>query len=248
MVVDWIRQSGRKVWSSEDGPGDDRFASVAERVAGRSTTPKHVFEPLPVFPRFRMTNMAWKTQYGRPSAQNIKKLVLKMNESIEPGGVNDHLGMTGAMYGGKVTDQFSGDVVAEWEDKGIIRDYKNRPAFQVASRRTSAVREDDFTQDDGSVDWNAYKEAQSLEIADNKSKLRKRLMEGRSVLRREYKALFKAPVFDFRNQRLVSDDGTMALQWMTRPHPNQEPSYNNQQTSVGTVSLVKVSAIVNNGR
>jgi len=108
------------------------LVAVAELVAGRSTTPRYVFEPFPVFSRYRMDRMEWRSQYGRPSRQNIQRFVEKTNESMEPGGANSHLGMRGAIYGGRILDQFNGmEVVAEWEDRGIVRDYKSRPAFEV---------------------------------------------------------------------------------------------------------------------
>lgn len=107
-----------------------------QKVAGRSRTVNLLFKPYYVFDRGRgidpLGGTEWKKAHGKPSPQSIKKYVAKFNEQLEPPkGVNQHLGMAYAIYGGEIVRQSTGDVLAEWEDKSIIRDYKNRPKFQV---------------------------------------------------------------------------------------------------------------------
>lgn len=110
----------------------------------------------------------------------------------------------------------------------------------VAKELVAVVREEDFKREDGTTDWDAYKEAQAMEVGNNRAKLKRQLMDARSSLKSSYKAMFKNPVVDFRNKRILSDDGTLAIQWVVRRHPNRPPSYNNQQTSVGAVFVIEM--------
>ena len=70
------------------------------------------------------------------------------------------------------------------------------------------------------------------------TKVQKTLRSARGLLRNDYRSKFKDATFDKGKRRMVSADGTMALQWMLRSHPDKPVDYNNQQTSVGTVILV----------
>lgn len=54
--------------------------------------------------------------YGRPTVDNLRKYIRKYNESLRPGGANDHIGRRGRAIGGVVVDQEHGNVVvAEWK-------------------------------------------------------------------------------------------------------------------------------------
>ncbi len=75
-------------------------------------------------------------------------------------------------------------------------------------------------------------EQRALAIANNRTALRKRLNEARSVLTNPRQ--FGRGKFDFEKKRLIGDNG-LALQWLLRPEPDQPPSYRNQQTNQGTV-------------
>jgi hypothetical protein len=107
------------------------------RNAGRDRLVTFLFEPKYVFQTsgFGDKFWAWHDRYGagRPSAQNIKRYVEKFNEGLEPGGINQHLGRSEAIYGGRIYRQSTGETMAEWEDKGIIHSYKSKPAFEVSS-------------------------------------------------------------------------------------------------------------------
>lgn len=105
------------------------------REAGRITTPRYVISvnDYQVFGGSHQTAGQWKSMYGRPSPQNIKRYVEKYNESLEPSGVNSHVGRRGAIYGAAIVDQETGEVVAQWEDKGIVQKYKSAPMFEVVS-------------------------------------------------------------------------------------------------------------------
>ncbi len=78
----------------------------------------------------------------------------------------------------------------------------------------------------------------SLEVANSKTKLKKRLMEAKAVLNDEAKKKFKTTTFDFQNKRLIGDG--YSLQWKLRHRPEEPESYENQQTSVGTVVIEKL--------
>lgn len=80
-------------------------------------------------------------------------------------------------------------------------------------------------------------EERALQIGANRIRLKKRLLEARSVLANEFRQRFKKYTFDFENKRLVSSDNKLALQWQLRDRPNEPESYENQQTSVGSVLL-----------
>jgi hypothetical protein len=64
-------------------------------------------------------------------------------------------------------------------------------------------------------------------------------MQARAVLRSEYRKYFTTPVLDYKKKQLVGTDGYV-LQWLTRERPDQPESYENQQTSVGTVMVFQV--------
>ncbi len=67
--------------------------------------------------------------------------------------------------------------------------------------------------------------------------LLKRLEDAKQVLRKDLQQYFKEAEFDFEKKRLVSSKGKFFLQWSTRDNPHAPVSYENQQTSVGTVHL-----------
>jgi hypothetical protein len=78
-------------------------------------------------------------------------------------------------------------------------------------------------------------EQKALKVAASKTQLRKRLNDAKSVLTDGVRERFKNPTFDFEGKRLISDDGKIALQWLTRPYPDQPEGYENQQTNRGCV-------------
>lgn len=114
---------------------DVKSGRISSRIdAGRITTPRYRLEPFLVFGgRFGMSNLRWDKRSGRPTAKNIKRYVDGFNASLEADGVNSHLGRGSALYGGRIVDQRTDEIVAEWEDKGIIRFYKSKPTFEVVS-------------------------------------------------------------------------------------------------------------------
>jgi len=100
----------------------------AGHLAGRDRTPRYVLKVLTITRKFHQTNSIWNSRsYGKPTARNIARFVQKHNESLEPGEPNDHVGPIGAIYGAEIQDQFNDHaVVARWEDKKIIREYRQR--------------------------------------------------------------------------------------------------------------------------
>ena len=85
------------------------------------------------------------------------------------------------------------------------------------------------------IDYSSRNEREALALANNKTELRKRLQEARSVL--VDRKRFGKGTFDFEYRRLIGANG-LALQWTTRPEPDQPESYHNQQTTRGCVTLV----------
>jgi hypothetical protein len=85
------------------------------------------------------------------------------------------------------------------------------------------------------IDYSSRAERESLTLASDPTLLRQRLQEALGVLtdRRQ----FGKGRFDFTNRRLIGANG-LALQWLTRPEPDQPENYRNQQTTRGAVILV----------
>ena len=77
----------------------------------------------------------------------------------------------------------------------------------------------------------------AIEFATDKKKLKKRLLEAKSVLTAEYKPKFTNAEFNFEDKKLIGDGYT--LQWQIRLQPNKPESFINQQTSIGTVIILK---------
>jgi hypothetical protein len=84
-----------------------------------------------------------------------------------------------------------------------------------------------------------HNEMQATVVGSTRKLLKQRLNECRMVLRKDLKAKFVKPTFDFDKKTLTSDDGTVVLQWAMRQHPDQPESYHNQQTSRGTVKVIE---------
>jgi len=84
---------------------------------------------------------------------------------------------------------------------------------------------------------NVDTECLALAVAADKQALRERFDRFISVLTPAYRKLFLGrPTFDFENKRLIGTGGYW-LQWHTRNNPDAPESYENQQTSIGRVSL-----------
>ena len=82
----------------------------------------------------------------------------------------------------------------------------------------------------------------ALALASDRKQLLARLRETVTVLRKDRYARFfqgKDQHFDFDSKRLYGAAG-FYLQWQLRPFPEQPESYENQQTSIGTVELSHV--------
>jgi len=111
-----------------------REFEIAMRVAGRSYTPRYVLKTKEymVFPgKYGMTDVAWKSTYGSPTSQSIRRYVSNYNLSLEPSGANAHLGREMAIWGAEIIDQTTGEMVSEWSDRSIIQQYKSKPMFEV---------------------------------------------------------------------------------------------------------------------
>ena len=83
-------------------------------------------------------------------------------------------------------------------------------------------------------------EQKALAVAADRKLLRERLSEARYCLVDDLRKRMAGATFDFTNKRLVSVSGRWCLQWKTRYRPDEPESYDNQQTSVGTVCFESV--------
>lgn len=86
-------------------------------------------------------------------------------------------------------------------------------------------------------------EQAAVTLSNDRKQLRKRFAETVSVLRRDRYAKFfqrEHQRFDFEAKRLYGHSG-FYLQWKLRPDPDSPESYENQQTSIGTVTLERAA-------
>jgi hypothetical protein len=126
------------------------------KTAGRSSLIPFLFYPKFVYGApGGSRSWAWRTTggAGRATPQNIKRYVEGYNKHLEPGGVNEHLGRRDAIYGGSVVNQRTGETVADWEDKGIIQFYKNKPMFEVVGRELLKVAKSLMAERDFPPEW-----------------------------------------------------------------------------------------------
>ena len=87
------------------------------------------------------------------------------------------------------------------------------------------------------------REQKAIAIGNDTDKLKKRLLEARSVMDRAFQLFFKKYVYCFKRKCLISNCGRWALQWRIREHPDQPESYENQQTNRGTVVFVQLKEL-----
>jgi hypothetical protein len=80
-------------------------------------------------------------------------------------------------------------------------------------------------------------EQKAIDFSNDKEKLREELFAMRKCLVDKIKKDFGKGKFDFENKRLLSDKEDMALQWKLRRYPNEEISYENQQTNIGKIEF-----------
>ena len=83
-----------------------------------------------------------------------------------------------------------------------------------------------------------YLEEKAIKVGNSKSEVKRRLMEAKSVLNKDGRQKFKRPTFNFEAKQLIGDG--YALQWEIRRWPELPVSYENQQTSVGYVEIIKI--------
>ncbi len=84
-------------------------------------------------------------------------------------------------------------------------------------------------------------EFDALCLSLDKTRLRKRLNDAKSVLQLRYRKMFKPGIYKHAERALYSDAPFgYRLQWTTRRDPDLPESYENQQTAIGTVELVEL--------
>jgi hypothetical protein len=112
-----------------------REFEIAMRVAGGSRMIRYIVNTndyMVYSTRWSQTHAEWRVnQYGSPTPQNIREYVERYNASLEPDGVNSHLGRESAIYGAKIVDQTTGETVAVWSNRAIAQLYRAKPTFEV---------------------------------------------------------------------------------------------------------------------
>ena len=74
-------------------------------------------------------------------------------------------------------------------------------------------------------------------VGNNPEELKARLIEAKAMLHDGCRTRFGRGEFDFTSKQLRGNNG-LTLQWRLRSDPSQPESYENQQTSCGTVIAV----------
>jgi len=59
-------------------------------------------------------------------------------------------------------------------------------------------------------------EDEARALGQDKERLKRRLLDARLILEKEYRREFGKGRFNFDKKRLISDDGNMILQWQLR--------------------------------
>jgi hypothetical protein len=80
-------------------------------------------------------------------------------------------------------------------------------------------------------------EVVAIRLGNDRKALLRRLMDAKSTLVSSIRESFGKGRFDFKNKRLISDDGRYILAWRLRAQPDRPISYYNQQTTGGSVFL-----------
>jgi len=81
-------------------------------------------------------------------------------------------------------------------------------------------------------------EEMAREVGNTPRLLKQRLLDAHDCLRDENKKIFSQKRIDYKEKRMISDNGDYALQWMLRSHPDWPESLGNQQTNRGTIRVV----------
>jgi hypothetical protein len=81
-------------------------------------------------------------------------------------------------------------------------------------------------------------EEKAVQVGNNTRLLVLRLRDALRALTPELRELFRECVFEEEKKRFLTQCGRLALQWRARLEPDEPESYDNQQTSTGTVVLV----------
>jgi hypothetical protein len=84
------------------------------------------------------------------------------------------------------------------------------------------------------MDCNEWK---ARAVGNRPAMVRGILLEQLQSLRKVYRDCFKRRTFDRERLCLVSDTGRFELRWSVRLHPDRPISVDNQQTSIGCVTL-----------
>jgi hypothetical protein len=83
-------------------------------------------------------------------------------------------------------------------------------------------------------------EEKARELAKDRKRLHQRLLSAKDCLDITVRTHHTPWVFNFQAKRLVSKNRKFILQWQVRKYPEMPVSYENQQTSTGTVIFREV--------
>ena len=89
---------------------------------------------------------------------------------------------------------------------------------------------------------NVTAEDKARHIGETPELLKELLLDTLTCYTKHVRDIFKGAVFHFASKRLLAKDEEHALIWELRLEPDKPESYENQQTSLGRVSLVRYMA------
>jgi hypothetical protein len=146
VYIDGKYDEGKSYYTDDKKDAENTMAQMKKEMgitAGRSYAVRYTISTnkYRVYPGHGYTTDAeWKSGvYGRPTPQNIKQYIEKFNASLESGGVNSAIGRGYAVYGAEIVDQMTKEVIAQWEDRGIIQFYKSKPMFEMIGKDRTAI-------------------------------------------------------------------------------------------------------------
>jgi hypothetical protein len=94
-----------------------RDIRIGVETMGKSITPAYRIEMTER--RTMLTPMSWRSEYGKPTAENLEKYVRKYIDSLKIGGTNQHvslsLGYIPVPDSARIVRQKTGEVVATWK-------------------------------------------------------------------------------------------------------------------------------------
>jgi hypothetical protein len=202
-----------------NGHSEIGIADMAEALGYASRTGKG----------FDILNESWKLTKGKYGLEHEAAIKARTNELIKQG-----------MNGREASDIAEKELGAYWQGRAsevrqqTIKDYPDLQAKYATPTVKENLTPDQISQVGKKVNPT---ELEAIKLGSKPALLLKRFKRYIGVMKPEYAKIFKDGILDFENKRFVSKDGNYELVWNVRERPSSPISYNNQQTSEGSVFL-----------